>query len=263
MLIERRVFRSIDSRQSEREGVEPVGLMFGVARHVADEFVVPRQRIGDFRGVAREPRGERLDLEVGQPRLGFQIAYPRVPPEPILHDISSEVRARVAEFVKAVHVARRQPAAAARPSCDLRAVDVERLPRFVLVVGDERAVVGVAARFADEDHLDTRHRHLSGVGRRVDRNFVERSHVHVVAEPFGALRRVDAFDHRAVLPCRPVGVVVRLRAGGAAADVDACQLQCGRLGEHRPVVPAAARQARQHRCVEGRRDLGGCRVDDR
>ena len=49
-------------------------------------------------------------------------------------------------------------------------------------------MIGVAARLADEHHLDARDGHLRRVRRGVDGNLVERSHVDVVPESFGALR---------------------------------------------------------------------------
>ena len=262
-LIERRVLRREDARQSQGKRIQSIGLVFRVPLDVSDELRILGQRIGRLPRIRRQPRDERLDREVRQPHFGLQIAHCSVPPQAILDDVSAQIRARVAEAVKPVDVARPQSAAAGDAARDLVVVDVERLPPLVLVVRRRGSVIRVAARLADEDHLDPRHGHLGGVRRGVHGDLLERSHVGVIAEPFGPLRRIDPLDHRAVLAGRAVGVVIRLRSRGTAADVDARQLQGGRLGEQRPVIAAAAWQARQQRRVERRRDLRRRGVDDR
>src|SRR2546428_13429574 len=101
--------------------------MFGVAPHVADEFVVLGQRVRDLAGEGRQARDERLDLEVRDARFGFEIAHRTVPPEAILDDGSPDVGARVAELVDTGHVAPLQSAPDGDTAHDLAPRDFYRL----------------------------------------------------------------------------------------------------------------------------------------
>ena len=241
--------------------IEPVLLDLGARLVVADQLVVLRELIGGLGREVAEVRLVRLDREVRVADRGIERADRRVPPQPVLLEVAAEVRVDVAIAVQPVDVARRQAAAAGHAGRNLLVADVVRLPVAVLVVAVERAVIRVAARLADQLCIDARHRALGARRAAADRDLLERSVVDVVAEPAGAFGRVDALHHRPVLTGGAVDEVGGLRAGSAAADVDALQLHAGRFRQNRPVV-ARARQVRERLLVERGGDRGRLHVDD-
>ena len=234
---------------------------------VPDELLRRREVVRDLAGADRHPRvlhgvdERRITLSGRRPPIGA------VPPHPVARNEPSEVGVEVLERAEPIRIGRRQDVAARHAGGNLRRVDVVRLHRIVLVVGVQRAVVGVAARLRDELAEHAGIRHLRGVADGTDGNLRERAVVGVIQIAAAAARAFvhhDAFDDAAVDAAaarQSVRGVWLLCERAAAADVDARHRHGRRLRHHGPEI-ARPRKARQPLGIEMRRHVGRLQIDD-
>ena len=236
--------------------VGAVRLLLGPVLQVADELVVLVHLIGRLAGVVEQLGVERRAVQErpgrGRADRVLLIQVGEVAPDAIAHDRAADAEVEV--------LVGRQPVAilANRPSIALRGRranrerlllgEVARLNVAVLVVVIEVDAELIAAALADELRDDARVWHLGGVRRRADEHLFERAVVEIEAGGSRAFRRVDALDERTILAGVAVGEVRRLRAGGAAADVDAVERHRRRRGQQRPHV-ARVRDRRERLLV--------------
>ena len=139
---------------------------------------------------------------------------------------------------------------------------VAALDSVVLVVVVHIGGQPAAAASTDELRQHTRIRHLRRVPCRADEHFLERAVVQIETRRRRSLRRVDAFDERAVLAKEAVGEIVRLCSGRAAADIHSRERDRGRRPEQRPHVTRVRQRCKRLAIVVGLQPCGR-RVDDR
>ena len=131
------------------------------------------------------------------------------------------------------------------PLRDLFVGDVGRLQARVLIIAVERAVELVAAGLDHHLRLHAGLAHVGAVAGGAGGHFFECAVVDIHADGAGAFGGDEAIDHHAILiAARVIGAIAALRAGGAAADVDARHRHAGRLRQDGPHV-ARARNRRQ------------------
>ena len=139
---------------------------------------------------------------------------------------------------------------------------VPALNVLVLVLVVELAGELVAARLPDEVRDDAAARHLGGVARRAHHDLVKRAVVEVETGRRRAFGGVDALDQGTVLAAVTVGDIGGLRAGRAAAHIEAAQGDPGCGREERPHI-AGVREGIELSLVEVRLRAGGSDVDGR